>query len=127
LDAACREHDIAYSRSNDLAERHVADNIFVPKTRKHIAVRDSTLGERAAAAVVWAAMKAKTKIGMGWKTKKKRKVKRILAIAKRDGILPILPLLGILDLLAGGAAGISKMVNENKAAASAGKAENPLD
>jgi len=52
-------------------------------------------------------MKAKTKIGMDLKTKKK-KVKRILPVAKRDGILPILPLLGILGSLAGEAAGIAK-------------------
>jgi len=115
LDAACREHDIAYSRSNDLAERHVADNILATKARKRIATRDSTLGERIAAAAVWAAMKAKTKIGMGLKTKKKKKVKRILPVAKRGGILPILPLLGILGSLAGGAAGIAKVVNDNKA------------
>ena len=26
LDEACREHDIAYSHSNDLTDRHAADN-----------------------------------------------------------------------------------------------------
>jgi len=31
LDAVCREHDIDYSHSNDLAERHVADNILAWK------------------------------------------------------------------------------------------------
>src|SRR5215831_16051291 len=49
LDAACREHDIAYSRSNDLANRHVAD-----KARKRIITRDSTLGKRTAATAIWA-------------------------------------------------------------------------
>jgi len=115
LDAACREHDIAYSHSNDLAERHVADNILATKARKRIVARDSTLGERAAATTVWAAMKAKTKFGMGLKTKKKKKVKRILPVAKRGGIIPILPL-GILGSLAGGAAGVAKVVNDNKVA-----------
>ncbi|KAM0736984.1 hypothetical protein ACS0PU_000077 [Formica fusca] len=33
LDAACREHDIAYSRRNDLGQRHVADNILATKAR----------------------------------------------------------------------------------------------
>ncbi|EFN69946.1 hypothetical protein EAG_15644, partial [Camponotus floridanus] len=61
LDAACREHDIAYSRSNDLTERHAADRILSEKARNRIGVRDSTLGERAAATAVWAAMKVKTK------------------------------------------------------------------
>ncbi|XP_077258538.1 uncharacterized protein LOC143895358 [Temnothorax americanus] len=116
LDAACREHDIAYSRSSDLAERHVADNILAAEARKRVIANDSTLGERAAATAVWAAMKAKTKLGMGLKTKKKKKNKRILPVAKRGGILPILPLLGILGSLVGGAAGVAKAVNDNKAA-----------
>jgi hypothetical protein len=117
LDTACREHDIAYSRSNNLSERHVADNILAAKARKRIIARDSTLGERAAATAVWAAMKAKTKFGMGMKTKKSlKKKKRMLPIAKRGGILPILPLLGVLGSLAGGAAGVAKAVNDSKAA-----------
>jgi len=56
----------------------VADNILATKARKRITTKESTLGERAAATVVWAAIKAKTKIGMSLKTKKKKKVKRIL-------------------------------------------------
>jgi len=74
LDAACREHDITYSHSNDLAERHVANKILAEKAWKRIIARNS-LGERAAATAVWAAMKSKTKIGMGMKTKVKTKVK----------------------------------------------------
>ena len=122
LDAACREHDIAYSRSNDLGERHVADKVLVDKARKRIVARDSTLGERGAATAIWATMKAKTKIGMGMKTKIRKKTPkrasqmRILPVAKRGGILPLLPLLGVLGSLAGGAAGIAKAVNDNKAA-----------
>jgi len=33
LDAACRDHDIAYSHSNDLTDRHAADNILAEKAR----------------------------------------------------------------------------------------------
>jgi len=112
LDAACREHDIAYSRSNDLTERHAADRILGVKSRKRIIVKDSTLGEKVAATAVWAAMKAKTKIGMGMKsktktktkmkTKKKTTKKRVLPTAKRGGILPVLPILGALGSLIGG-------------------------
>jgi len=84
--ATCRKHDIAYSRSNDLIDRHAADKVLADKTLGRVAARDSTLSERAAAAAVWAAMKAKTKIGMGMKPKKttKKKVtkKRILPTAK---------------------------------------------
>jgi len=110
LDAACREHDIAYSHSNDLPERHVADQILAEKARKHIIARNSTLGERAAAAAVWAAIKAKTKIDMSMKTKvkMKKKTKRVLPTAKRGGILPILPMLGALGSLIGRAAGVAK-------------------
>jgi len=69
--------------------------------------RDSALSERAAAAAVWVAMKAKTKIGMGMKsnkktTRKKATKKRILPTAKRDGALPFLPMLGALESLIGG-------------------------
>ncbi|EFN85673.1 hypothetical protein EAI_03324, partial [Harpegnathos saltator] len=70
LHAACREHDIAYSRSNNLADRHAADKILAVKAWKRITSKDLTLGERAAAVVVWTAMKVKTKIGMGLKKKK---------------------------------------------------------
>jgi len=77
LDSAYREHDIAYSRNKDLAKRHVADKILAKKTRKRIIATDSraaSLGERAAA-TVWAAMKAKTKIGMGKQRRNQRKSK----------------------------------------------------
>ncbi|KMQ83627.1 hypothetical protein RF55_19511 [Lasius niger] len=120
LDAACREHDITYSRRNDLTERHAANNILATKARERITARDSTLSERAAATAVWAAIKAKTKLGMGLKkttkTKKKTAKKRILPVAKRGGILPILPILGALGSLIGGAAGVAKAVNDRKAA-----------
>ena len=115
LDAACREHDIAYSHSNDLADRHVADNILAAKARERITAINSTLGEKAAATAVWAAMKAKTKFGMGLKKKKRTPKKRILPVAKRGGILPLLPLLGVIGSLVGGAAGVAKAVNDNKA------------
>ncbi|KYN33873.1 hypothetical protein ALC56_11845, partial [Trachymyrmex septentrionalis] len=120
LDAACREYAIAYSHSNDLTDTHAADNILAEKAR--ITASDSALGERAAAVAVWAAMKAKTKIGMGMKpkkktttTKKKTTKKRILPTVKR-GALPFLPMLGALGSLIGGAASVAKAVNDNKAA-----------
>jgi len=81
----------------------VTDKILAEKARKCIIARNLTLGERAAAAAVWAAIKAKTKIGMGMKTKvktkKKTAIKRVLPTAKRDDILPILPTLGAFILL----------------------------
>jgi len=64
-------------------------------------------------------MKAKIKIDMGMKkktTKKKMTKKRILPIAKRDGAVPFLPILGALGSLIGGAASVAKAVNDSKAA-----------
>jgi len=52
---------------------------------------------------------------MGLKMKKRLTRKRILPVAKRGDILPILPLLGVLGSIVGGAAGIAKAVNDNKA------------
>ncbi|EFN89398.1 hypothetical protein EAI_07691, partial [Harpegnathos saltator] len=49
LDAVYREHDIFYSRSNNLTNRDAADKILAAKARKCISTKDSTLGERAAA------------------------------------------------------------------------------
>jgi len=102
---------------NDLAKRHVTIKILTEKARKRIITRNSTLGERAAATTVWAAMKAKTKIVMGMKTKvkTKKKTKRVLSTAKRDGILPNLPMLGALESLISGAADVAKAVSDSKA------------
>ena len=89
--------------ADDLTDRHTADKVLADKALGRVVARDSALGERAAAAAVWAAMKAKTKIGMGMKpkkktTKKKAAKKRILPTAKRGGALPFLPMLGALVL-----------------------------
>jgi len=59
-----------YSRSNDLTDRH-ADKVLADKALGRVTAKHSVLSERAAAAAVWAAMKAKIKIGMGMKSKKK--------------------------------------------------------
>ncbi|KYN28551.1 hypothetical protein ALC57_02030 [Trachymyrmex cornetzi] len=124
LDAACREHDIAYSRSNDLTDRHAAGKVLADKALRCVTARDSALSERVASAAVWAAMKTKTNIGMGMKPKKtmrknttkKITKKRILPTAKRSGVLPFLPMLGALGSLIGGAGSVAKTVNDSKAA-----------
>ncbi|KYN50305.1 hypothetical protein ALC62_10890 [Cyphomyrmex costatus] len=116
LDAACREHDIAYSQSKDLVSRHSADRALAEKAKERITASDSTLGEKAVATAVWAAMKAKTKLGMGVRKRKKSRRTRILSVAKRGGFLPILPVLGALGSLIGGAASVAKAVGDRKAA-----------
>jgi hypothetical protein len=123
LDAACRDHDIAYSQSNELVDRHAADKVLADKALGRFIASNSTVGERAAAAAIWTAMKAKTKLGMGMKAKARKskttttttKKKRILPAAKRGGVLPLLPILGVLGSLIGGAAGVAKAVNASKA------------
>ena len=61
-------------------------------------------------------MKAKTKLGMGMKRRKKTKRKRLLPVTKRVGFLPILPMLGALGSLIGGAASVARAVSDRKAA-----------
>ncbi|KAG5312790.1 MMP13 Collagenase, partial [Acromyrmex insinuator] len=90
LDAACREHDIAYWRSNDLADRYIADRVLAERACERITANDSTFDEKAAATAVWAAMKAKTKLGMGMKTTSGN---------ENEGFLPILPMLGAFGFL----------------------------
>lgn len=71
LDAACREHDIAYTQYKDLKDRHKADRILAEKAWNRVK-NPSSLGERLAALAVTGAMKAKLKFGMGSKRKKRR-------------------------------------------------------
>jgi len=62
-------------------------------------------------------MKAKIKIGM--KPKKKRKKatkKRIFSTAEQGGALSFLLILGALGSLIGGAASVAKAINDSKAA-----------
>ena len=131
LDASCREHDIAYSSRKDLEGRHEADRALAGRARERVFANDATFGEKADATGVWTVMKAKTKLGMGVRrrrrgerrrtTGRKRKSRgqrrRVLPIAKRGGFLPLLlPALSAIGALAGGAAGITKAVNDAKAA-----------
>ncbi|XP_054011928.1 uncharacterized protein LOC128894293 [Hylaeus anthracinus] len=119
LDAACREHDIAYSRNKDLTNRHEADRILADRARQRITAKDATFGERATAAAVRTAMKAKTKLGMEFKKKKSRSKKnkgeRALPIAKRGGILPfLLPALSAIEALTGDATGVNDAKSARK-------------
>lgn len=72
LDAACREHDISYSKHKDSEERLKADLKLKSLANQRIFARDSSIGERLAAATVSAAMKIKT-IGSGLKRRKSTK------------------------------------------------------
>lgn len=136
LDAACKEHDIAYSQSKEIIDRHVADKVLENKAWERVKSKDANSGEKAAAWFVTTAMKGKRKLGMGmnrtlaarmkrkFRTNVKRKQKkggalkkktRIIRSPRKGGFLPLLlPLLGALGALGGGAAGIAKAVNDAK-------------
>jgi len=103
LDTAYREHNIVYSYSNNLVERHAADNTLTEKARKRITAGDSTFREKAAATAIWAVMMAKTKIGMGLKTRKRRTSEYFRV--KRSGVMPVLSLFGILGSIIGAVIG----------------------
>jgi hypothetical protein len=66
LDAACKEHDIAYSKEREnLEARNAADKVLTERAWQRVFAKDANLGEKAAAWAVTNAMKAKTKFGMG--------------------------------------------------------------
>ncbi|KAJ8974553.1 hypothetical protein NQ317_000529 [Molorchus minor] len=71
LDEACKEHDIAYSRSKDISNRHEADKVLAEKAYQRFKARDSSIGEKISALSVTGVMKAKTKLGMGMRRKKR--------------------------------------------------------
>ena len=78
LDAACKEHDIAYSKNRDnLVARHAADRVLTERAWKRVLAKDAGLSEKAAAWGVANTMKAKTKLGMSIsKSAKKRKASK---------------------------------------------------
>lgn len=110
LDTYCREHDISYSQSNSLKNRHEADKILQEKAWRRVKAKDSTFGEKVAAWTVTNAMKAKRKFGMGLKSKQMKKTKkRVIPAPRKQGgflpaLIPLLPLIG-KALLAGAASG----------------------
>lgn len=76
LDQACKEHDIAYSKYSDSSNRTAADKALAQKAWDRVKSGDASLGEKAAALAVTAAMKAKTTISGGGKRRRVRKRKQ---------------------------------------------------
>ena len=70
LDAACKNHDIAYSISNNRKIRNQADLKLAEEAWKRVKATDSSLGEKTYAWFVTNLMKAKAKLGMGLKSTK---------------------------------------------------------
>lgn len=86
LDKACKEHDIAYSIHKNTSDRHIADRILEEKAWQRVKSRDSSLSERANALFVTNIMKAKVKLGMGLKKKRKLVVKKKRGPTFRDAV-----------------------------------------
>jgi hypothetical protein len=86
LDEACKEHDIAYSQTNDIKGRHAADKILGERALARLQAKDATFGEKAAALGISGAMKIKRKLGMGLKKKLPRKIVRGRGISLSQAI-----------------------------------------
>lgn len=71
LDQACKEHDIAYSNYTDTERRAIADRALAERAWQRVKSSDASLGERAAALAVTAAMKAKSAVGGGSRRRKR--------------------------------------------------------
>lgn len=65
LDSACREHDIAYDRSNSIEHRNEADRVLENRAWSRVKSKDSNFKEKAAAWAVTNIMKTKRKLGAG--------------------------------------------------------------
>ena len=70
LDAACKQHDIAYSKYSDSTNRAKADKELAERAWERVKSSDASFGEKAAAWSVTNIMKAKSKFGGGIKKKK---------------------------------------------------------
>ena len=77
LDAACRLHDIEYSKDKTLGEtRKIADQALAEKAVERLHSKDATLGEKASALIVASTMNLKKKFGMGVRHTKKKQGKK---------------------------------------------------
>ena len=71
LDAACKEHDIAYSQNHENVEaRNAADKVLAEKAWQRVWSKDAGLDEKVAAYATTNAMKIKSKLGMGLKRRR---------------------------------------------------------
>lgn len=65
LDNACMQHDIAYSNSNSLEDRHRADKILIDMAKKRLCSKNASKGEKIASWLVNKVMKTKVRLGAG--------------------------------------------------------------
>lgn len=65
LDSACRRHDIAYSQSKNLHDRHLADANLISAANQRLTAKDTPLTERLAAALVSSVISVKKNLEWG--------------------------------------------------------------
>lgn len=91
LDAACKQHDIAYN-TKDSKSRSLADKKLQDIAMERVRAKDASTGERAAALLVAGAMKTKrslTKVGSGLKKSRKKKTHITLKNLIKDAKMAI--------------------------------------
>lgn len=76
LDAACKQHDIAYATFSDSTNRAQADKVLAERAWQRVKSPNASLGEKATAWAVTNLMKLKSKFGGGMKRKNRRTKKR---------------------------------------------------
>lgn len=74
LDRSCRSHDIAYSKSSNIQDRHKADYELEQRAWERVKSKDANIKEKAAAWAIVNTMKVKRKMGMGVNQRHHRKV-----------------------------------------------------
>jgi len=87
LDSACKNHDIAYSNSTDISERHKADYELEQRAWERFKSSDSSFGEKTAAWLVTNTMKVKRKVGMGVKKISGDEYNKLKKVAFRSGVV----------------------------------------
>ena len=89
LDTACKEHDIAYSKTRENVEaRNVDDRILAEKAGKRVFGKVAGIGEKAAAWGQKIVIKVKSKFGMGLKAKKPATTLRKIVAAAKKSMVP---------------------------------------
>lgn len=115
LDAACKQHDIAYSKNRDNIEvRSLADKVLTEQAWKRVFAKDASIGEKASAWGVANIMKAKTKLGMGVKKQNSVGLKKIIGAAKKAMIHSSDPRIIISSALKGAKAAVKKVGGKRK-------------
>ena len=120
LNAACREHDIAYSRSKDLTKRHVADKILAKEETDYCERFNFWRERERERESCCHSYLDGYESDKNWyefeNEEEKTDEKTNIPVAKRGGILPILSLLAVFGSLVSSAIRVAKAINDNKAA-----------